>query len=130
VTGRSWSDDKQYPAKTCSGSSCDISTVSDRFQYFIFDYVAGAMVTSRHSVHLSGFGQGTGASLLYVNRATATTNGEESVKILGAHSQLNYDDRWVIGIYDICAISPNTGDLSGLGIKYSNGLYWSDRFKH
>ena len=50
VTGRSWADEKKYPANSCSGSSCNLNTVSDRFQYFIFDYVARTMVTSRYSV--------------------------------------------------------------------------------
>lgn len=120
VTGRSWEDWKQYPGENCNGNSCKIST-NDNFQYFIFDCNTGTMVANRYSHQTSGFGQGTGASLLDVNRATATTNGAESVKILGAHSQFNTDNKWVIGIYDINA---STGDLSGIGIKYAaSGAY-------
>ena len=44
------------------------------------------MVASRYSGKLLGFGQGTGASLFDVNRVTATTDGTEKVKLLGAHS--------------------------------------------
>jgi hypothetical protein len=86
VTGRSWNDKKQYQ-EMCSGSPCYSSAVtSDYFQYLIFDYLTGTMVTSRFSHESSGFGQGTGASFLDVNRATATINGGEQVKLLGAHS--------------------------------------------
>jgi hypothetical protein len=85
------------------------------------------MVANRYSIEKSGFGQGTGASLLDVNRATATTNGAESVKILGAHSKYNTDNQWVIGIYDISA---SVGGLSGLGIKYNSGSYYDKRDFH
>jgi hypothetical protein len=81
------------------------------------------MLSNRYSIETSGFGQGTGASLLDVNRAT-TINGAESVKILGAHSQYNTDNQWVIGIYDISA---NDGNLSGRGIKYDSGFYFTNR---
>jgi hypothetical protein len=86
VTGRSWKDKKQYTGESCPDNSCKVSDTEDYFQYFIFDYDTGTIVTNRYSIENSGFGQGTGASLLDVNRATATTNGAESVKILGAHS--------------------------------------------
>ena len=86
VTGRSWNDKKQYLGENCPDSSCEVSNTEDYFQYFIFDYDTGTMVTNRYSNEENGFGQGTGASLLDVNRATATTNGAESVKIFGAHS--------------------------------------------
>ena len=53
---------------------------------FIFDYVSGTMFKNQYSSQTQGFGPGTGASLFDINRKTATTNGGEAVRLLGAHS--------------------------------------------
>ena len=126
MTKKKKKNKKKYPGESCSGNSCQISNTDDYFQYFVFDYKTGNMLANRYSIETNGFGQGTGASLLDVNRAI-TTNGAESVKILGAHSHFNNNNQWDIGIHDISA---NDGNLSGLGIKYNSGSYFTNRDFH
>ena len=52
----------------------------------IFDYASGTIIKNQYASQTEGFGPGTGASLFDINKKTATTNGGEAVRLLGAHS--------------------------------------------
>jgi hypothetical protein len=58
----------------------------DTLQMIIFDYASGTIIKNQYSSQTQGFGPGTGASLFDINRKTATINGGEAVRLLGAHS--------------------------------------------